>query len=313
VIPEQPEEPQQTRILVVEDDTLQQAVLASALSARGYEVEIASNGLEAIRIVRERGCDMMLVDYRMPELDGLATAKLVRDLMGEVACPAIIALTVSPQSLLDRKGMLGGAFDGIVAKPIRLTDLLSAIQCCVNAAPNRATRRAAEAALLEKNWAAYDEAPVRRSGSNGLTTSPWILVVEDDDLQQNLLRSVLESRGYVVETACDGIQALRMIREGGYDLVLIDYQLPEIDGLATARLILDLMNDIVRPRMIALTVASGRLDEMQMKTGSAFDEIVEKSSNLSALLAVVDRQLRSAPNPTTRRAAEAMSSPIPKG
>jgi CheY-like chemotaxis protein len=103
VIPEQPEEPQQTRILVVEDGTLQQAVLAAALSPRAYEVEVASNGLEAIRIVRERGCDLILFDYHIPELYGLATARLVCDLMGEVACPAIIALTASPTCLLDRK------------------------------------------------------------------------------------------------------------------------------------------------------------------------------------------------------------------
>jgi CheY-like chemotaxis protein len=209
--------------------------------------------------------------------------------------------------------MSGGAFGGSVTKPIRLTDLLSAIEYCINAAPSRATRRAAEAALLEKNWAAYDEAPVRRSGDNGQTTSPWILIVEDDDLQQLFLRTVLESRDYIVETACDGMQALRMIRAGGYDLVLIDYELAEVDGLATARLILDLMNDIVRPQIIALTATSGRLSEMQLKTGNAFDEIVEKSSDLSALLVVADRQPRSAPNPTTRHAAKAMSPPLPGG
>jgi hypothetical protein len=81
----------------------------------------------------------------------------------------------------------------------------------------------------------------------------------------------------------------------------------EDDPLQQAVLASVLSKDIVRPRMIALTAVSGRLSKMQIKSGSPFDEIVEKSSDLSALLAVIDRQLRSAPDPATRHAAETMS------
>jgi DNA-binding response OmpR family regulator len=133
---------------------------------------------------------------------------------------------------------------------------------------------------------------------------PYILLVEDDAPQQHMLRTALESNGYMVETASDGMQAVRMIRRGAYDLALIDYLLPEIDGLAAARLILDLMSEGVRPQMIALTGVPAELSVRQDGPGSSFDEVVAKSSGLTAVLAAVDRHLRSAPNSATRHAAE---------
>ncbi len=125
-----------------------------------------------------------------------------------------------------------------------------------------------------------------------------------------MLRSALESSGYAVETANNGIEAVRAARTGNFDLVLVDYKLPEIDGLATARLILDLMSEDVRPRILALTSAPDHLNSRQADTGNAFDEIVAKSSGLPALLAIVARHLRSAPNSATRRAAEVLCPPI---
>jgi two-component system, sensor histidine kinase and response regulator len=297
------------RILIVEDDPLQQGVLASAIASHGYEVQVVSNGLDAIWAVRERGCDLMLVDYKIPEIDGLATARIVRDFMGNAACPAIIALTASPGRLMELEAISGPTFDGIVAKPVRLTDLLSGIVRCLEAAPNQATRRQAEVALVQKNWADYDTEPVRCRGKDGEVLPPSILVVEDDELQQLVLCSALGSRGYIVATVADGLQALRMVLAGTYDLVLIDYQLPEIDGLAMARLILDLMNEVVRPRLIGFTASLGRLNEMQISTGNSFDEVVAKSPDLDGLLAIVTRQLRSSPNPATRHAAAVMHSP----
>ena len=81
-----------------------------------------------------------------------------------------------------------------------------------------------------------------------------ILVVEDDGLQQQVLKSALENRGYDIEVASDGLTAVRMLRTGGFDLALIDYHLPEMDGLTSARVLHDLMPD-ERPKLIAVTAA----------------------------------------------------------
>lgn len=299
---------QSPRILVVEDDDLQREVLRSALARQGYEVGTSSDGLDAVWKVREGSYNLVLVDFQIPEIDGLATAKLMRDLKGEAACPVLIALTAAPDRLTDRDAQSGRAFDEVIAKPLELSDLISSIERHLSTAPDSITLQAAESALLLKIWTEYDGNPDRLDSRDREKMSPRILIVEDDDLQQLILRSALESRGYVVEAVSEGLQAVRMIRDNAYDLVLVDYQLPELDGLAVARLIHDLMPDAMRPRMIALTSAPSHLIGRQKSVGVAFDETVAKSADLAALLATVDRHLHSSPNSATRRTMKAIGS-----
>ena len=118
-----------------------------------------------------------------------------------------------------------------------------------------------------------------------------LLVVEDDTLQQAVLKSALEQRGYDVEVASDGLTAVRKLRAGGFDLALIDYHMPEIDGFTSARLLRDLMPDEDRPKLIAVTAASDSLISRDMSE-SVFDAIVPKPLNLPALLTIVDTHLR---------------------
>lgn len=120
---------------------------------------------------------------------------------------------------------------------------------------------------------------------------PRLLVVEDDGLQQAVLKSALEGRGYDVEVASDGLTAVRKLRAGGFDLALIDYHMPEIDGFASARLLRDLMPGEDRPKLIAVTAASDSLITRDASE-SVFDAIVPKPLNLPALLTIVDTHLR---------------------
>ncbi len=131
-----------------------------------------------------------------------------------------------------------------------------------------------------------------------------LLVVEDDALQQAVLTSALQRRGYEVDIASDGLTAVRMLRAGGYDLALIDYNLPEIDGLSSARLLRDLMSEDDRPKLIAVTAAADSLGSREMSEG-VFDAIVPKQLELSALLTVVDTHLRATTGDQTTRAAQA--------
>ena len=138
-------QPRSIRILVVEDDPLQQDLLASALASQGYEVEIVSDGMGAFRKVRENKYHLVLVDYQLPETDGLATARLIRNLMGEVARPALIALTGSPDCLADKEVVPGIAFDTIVSKSAGLSELFSAIRRHLDLRFDAAAGREAEA------------------------------------------------------------------------------------------------------------------------------------------------------------------------
>lgn len=301
--PEHQHPSQPIRILLAEDDPLQQAVLKASLAAQGYEVGTASDGLDALRRIREGKYDLALIDYGLPEINGFAMAKLICDLMGMVARPALIALTGSPDALADRQVSFGYAFDEIVSKRAGLDEMLAAVRRQLDVRPDTVTRQEAEHALFLNGWTDYDADRDSSNGRPGHSAPACILVVEDDELQRSVLKSALEIRGYGVEVALNGLQAVRMIREGAFDLALVDYQLPEMDGLAIGRTILDLLNEDARPRMIAFTSASSHLVNRLTDTGSAFDEIVAKSAGLAVLLAAVERHLRSSPRSATRRAA----------
>jgi len=121
-----------------------------------------------------------------------------------------------------------------------------------------------------------------------------ILVVEDDDIQRSVLQSVLAAGGFEVETVSSGGVAVPKILDGRYDLVLLDYQLPEIDGLTIARLVRGLMGEVARPRLIALTALTDIVIGRELVSGKAFDNILGKSVDLPELLAIVTRYLRSA-------------------
>lgn len=296
-------QPRPVRILIVEDDLLQQSVLHSALAYQGYKVEVASNGMDALWKIRENRYDLVLVDYQLPEINGLAMARLIHDLMGEVARPALIALTGSPDLLADEEVVPGIAFDEIMPKSAGLDELVSAIRRHLDARPDAAARQEVEAALFLDGWIGYDTDRGSDDSQGGQPAPPCILVVEDDELQQSMLKSAFESRGFTVEVAFDGFQAVRMIRNGAFDLAVIDYRLPEMDGLAIGRLILDLLNEDTRPRMIGFTSASSHLAGRLAGTGGAFDEIVLKSAGWPTLFATVERHLRSSPRRSTRRAA----------
>ena len=111
--------------------------------------------------------------------------------------------------------------------------------------------------------------------TNGMPPA-HILIVEDDPIQRDLLQSALHHHGYKVDTSADGLDAIRQIEEGCHDLVLLDYKLPEIDGLGVARLIGHLDAQVGRPPLIALTSTPDLLQSRETLSTDEFDEIVAK-------------------------------------
>jgi len=290
-----------TRILVVEDDVMQSDVLAAMLEEQGFYVETAESGMDAIKKARVGWFDVVLMDYHIPGVDGLATARLISDLTKATGRPRLIALSTATEALLARE--VGGktVFDAVEKKPWAPQSLLATIKRCHEAAPNPGYR-----------WAADNEVLVSRSGrrrrmAEQLVTmsdtessaihdetdpeTAHILVVDDDDLLQSFFKLALEAEGYGVDTATNGLDALRKIGLSRYDLVILDYQMPEIDGFATAGLIFELVGKRDRPQLIALTSAPERLSDQEKGSLSVFDAIISKSHGMESVLAAVRQSI----------------------
>lgn len=286
------------RILVVEDDLIQRGVLASLLEQQGYYVEIAENGLDALKKARIGWFDLVLMDYALPEVDGLAAARLIADLTKASGRPRLIALSASAEHLQAREVGAKSVFDAVIQKPWNPQSVLATIERCHAAAPNSGYR-----------WASGNDVLINRSGGRHRVTEQWmataepdpapvprdqtrdpvvnVLIVDDDDLLQSFFKSALEADGYGVDTATNGLDALRKIALFHYEIVILDYQMPEIDGLATARLIFELVGKSDRPQLIALTSAPERVSERENGSLSVFDHIIPKSHGMGAVLAAV--------------------------
>jgi PAS domain S-box-containing protein len=114
------------RILVAEDNAVNQRLVTLSLEHMGYRADLAANGLEAIEALERQHYDLILMDVQMPELDGLAATRLIRARLPAAAQPRIIAMTASalPE---DRAACLAAGMDDFLSKPVRISDLQTAI------------------------------------------------------------------------------------------------------------------------------------------------------------------------------------------
>jgi PAS domain S-box-containing protein len=118
----------QLRILVAEDNTVNQVVAKKMLSKLGYNADTASNGLEVLRALENKTYDVILMDVQMPEMDGLQATREIRQRFSN--SPMIIAMTASAL-VGDREMCISAGMDGYISKPVRIIELNDALQLCI--------------------------------------------------------------------------------------------------------------------------------------------------------------------------------------
>jgi CheY-like chemotaxis protein len=267
------------RILVVEDDEMQREVLVRLLDAHDYTVERAADGLEALRLVK-------------PEVNGMAAAKLISEMTHEAVRPKLIALT-SNVDLLE-SGAIDGAqfFDAVEQKPWKPQKLLKTLRRFHRASPRRRRRATMEDRMPPSRGpnrprlAEEAPPPVQYDPPEEPTR---VLVVDDDELFNSMLVSILRRRGYDVEAATDGVNGMRLLREFGPDIAILDYKLPDIDGLALAKLTHEALPSLHWPRLIALTATPESVESRESGAPSIFDDVIWKAAGPGPIIESVER------------------------
>ncbi|MGA2182322.1 MAG: response regulator [Bryobacteraceae bacterium] len=208
------------RVLVVDDNATNRRILAETVTRWGMNPTMASSGPEAFDKLRQAASEgapfpLVLSDVQMPEMDGYTLLETIRDGYG-LGAPRVVLLTSSGQGgALGRK--LGAA--GYLTKPVRQSELRAAIL------------RALDTSVAAESWI-----PARTEHSTGGNSRQLrVLVAEDNAVNQQLARRLLEKRGHTVVLADNGREALRALDRQDFDLVLMDVQMPGMDGFeATA-------------------------------------------------------------------------------
>jgi signal transduction histidine kinase/CheY-like chemotaxis protein len=216
------------RVLIVDDMDISRQVLRSMLQTWGFEVTEACHGEEALAQLRQANVagqdfELVLLDWQMPGLDGVQVTRAIREMVSESTiqhAPVVIMVTAfSREKLLQAAG--DDVPDDILVKPVMPSLLLDAMTRLQHGTPNSVT------AQTRPNLASL-AAPI---------IGAKILLVEDNEINQIVAREYLESAGLIVTLANNGREGVAAVKNGLFDAVLMDIQMPEMDGIAATQAI----------------------------------------------------------------------------
>ena len=226
------------RALVVDDDFEVCNSVTKMLAQIGMRSEWTTSGREAVFRAQKAHDDgdsfySYIIDWIMPQMDGLETVKRIRRVIGDEA--PIIVLTAMDYSDIEEEARAAGV-TAFCSKPLFLSDLRNVM---------------AEAGELCR----AQRQPVKRPAHD--FHGARVLVVEDNELNREIATEILQDVGFVVETATDGSIGVDMVKqspEGHYDLILMDIQMPVMDGYEATRAIRYLpRKDVTGMPIIAMT------------------------------------------------------------
>ena len=219
---------QSMRVLVVDDLEISRQMLRDILLAWGFEVAEASTGdqaLLALRAANDAGRDfeLVLLDWKMPGLDGVAVTREIRNMVGRAEirhAPVVIMVTAfSREKLLNAAG--DAIPDDILVKPVMPSTLLDALTRLQGGHVDPVEER-------------------RRPQTINMAASlrgAHVLLVEDNEVNQIVAREYLEGAGLKVTVVNNGREGVEAVQNGQFDAVLMDLQMPEMSGIEAARII----------------------------------------------------------------------------
>ncbi len=267
-------------MLVVDDNTTNRMILTKSVAAVGSRVDVAENGFEALEMVRKAHSAndpyrVILLDMQMPGMDGEQTLEaLKQDPAGKE--PRVIILTsMGQRGDVNRLEALGCS--GYLLKPIKQQMLKDALIMVLGQKP----RKDGTGRLVTQ----FNVDERRKKGVK-------ILLAEDNAVNQKLAATLLDKAGYSVEVVANGLEAVKRVGEQHYDAVLMDVQMPELDGFeATQRIRLNEGGGRHTP-IIAMTAHALKGDRERC-LAAGMDDYISKPLQPQALLAALERSSQS--------------------
>jgi two-component system sensor histidine kinase/response regulator len=210
--------------LVVDDNPINRKIFKEMLERWGLKPQMADNGLKALEMLKQAAAEnkkfqLILMDIQMPEMDGFETVRRIRDDHAIKDSPVIVVTSAGVKGDGQRCRDLGIA--AYLRKPVPFTEMLETLLIVMG----NIARENNDLKLITR----YS----LRESRNKIN----ILVVEDNLVNQKLIVRILQKRSYLVDTANDGNEAVEKMSHNNYDLVLMDIQMPKMDGIEATGLI----------------------------------------------------------------------------
>ncbi len=255
------------RVLVVDDNSTNRRILVKQALLWGMVPSAAASAIEALDLVRHgHAFDVGILDMSMPEMDGLGLAREIRKYRDEHALPLIMLTSVSHRPR--DAAMVPMKFAAYLNKPIKPTALFDSLLHAMQITP------------LQKA-----EYRPQSSGKLAESLPLAILVAEDNTVNQKVVQQLLAHLGYRADVVANGIEVLDALERQNYEVVLMDVQMPEMDGLeATRRLRARFAEG--GPRVIAMT-ANAMPGDREKCLSAGMDAYVSKPVELDDIRAVL--------------------------
>lgn len=260
------------KILVVDDNPISRTVLGKMLTAMSFQtikVESAESGMEEIEVARKQKqpFDLVLIDRQMRGKDGLQAFEKVKTALKE-KIPMIIMVSAYAREKLEQEHNCPG-FGGYLIKPVFPSLLSDSIMT----------------ALGEKIDPHVFGQPKEQLPSVTQIQGAKFLVVEDNEVNQQVAKGILENNGFIVDLANNGILALEAVQKAVYDAVLMDINMPEMDGYTASRKIRQLPGFKDLP-IIAMT-ANAMTGDREKTLAAGMNDYVTKPIDVKQLLNVL--------------------------
>ena len=251
------------RVLIVDDNATNRRVLALQTGKWGMRSRDTESPFEALRWLEQgERFDLAILDMHMPEMDGIDLARRIR------ASHAVLPLVLFSSLGRHEPHATGSLFDAYLAKPIRQSHLFDTL---VSLLGHDTPVKPADAAKPQIDPAMAAHHPLR------------ILLAEDNAVNQKLAMRLLQQMGYRADLASNGIEAVESVKRQAYDVVLMDVQMPELDGLDATRQICKLMEASQRPRIVAMT-ANAMQGDREICMAAGMDDYLTKPIRVDRLV-----------------------------
>jgi CheY-like chemotaxis protein/HPt (histidine-containing phosphotransfer) domain-containing protein len=259
------------RVLIVDDNASNRYILSRQVQAWGMLPQDTASPAEALAWVRQgQPFDVALLDLQMPEMDGMMLATEIRRVREASQLPIVMLSSLGPREAR-WEGIELAAY---LLKPVKPSQFYNTLVEIFGAG--------------EAASAAGEQAESRFDAEMGKRHPLAILLAEDNAINQRVALLVLERLGYRADVAANGLEVLQSLRRQPYDLILMDVQMPEMDGLEATRAIGREFHGERRPRIVAMT-ANAMKEDRDECLAAGMDDFMTKPIQLDELVAALNR------------------------
>jgi signal transduction histidine kinase/CheY-like chemotaxis protein len=249
------------RVLVVDDNETNRRILQLQLEQWKLQPVMAASAREAINLLEVRRFDLILTDMQMPDMDGVQLTEIIKS--RDVLAPVILLSSIGDEAKYKHPNL----FASVLTKPVKQQQLCKVMQSVFQ--QNEVILQHRPTAQGQLNREFGEEHPLR------------ILIAEDNMINQKLIIRILNKLGYQPMLANNGLEVLSLIELYPFDVILMDIQMPEMDGLEATQVIRS--SDIRQPIIIAMT-ANAMPEDKDECMSAGMNDYLSKPIHMESLL-----------------------------